>query len=166
MAITIHNKGYVRICKDGKDILEHRLVMEQKLGRKLTKHEIVHHKDKNKKNNKEDNLELTNRKEHPKHHRKDKPMVNLECTQCGKIFELAKAQYKYRLKINKSFYCSKKCVGLASKKYLLKRVHVRNPLYHKIIIKGFKEGLTGYAIAKKYNLNRKTVYSHLKELKK
>ena len=39
-------------------VREHRLVMEKILGRYLTVDEIVHHKDKNKKNNDPSNLEL------------------------------------------------------------------------------------------------------------
>tara|TARA_Y100000034_G_scaffold63552_1_gene76880 strand:+ start:550 stop:1371 length:822 start_codon:yes stop_codon:yes gene_type:complete len=39
-------------------VLEHRLVMEQHLGRYLLPTEVVHHKDKNKHNNSLDNLEL------------------------------------------------------------------------------------------------------------
>src|SRR5215467_6144883 len=41
---------------DGR-ILEHRWVMQQKLGRPLYHHEDVHHKDGNKQNNDPDNLE-------------------------------------------------------------------------------------------------------------
>ncbi len=39
-------------------VLEHRLVMEEKLGRYLTKVETVHHKDGDRQNNSLDNLEL------------------------------------------------------------------------------------------------------------
>lgn len=39
-------------------VLEHRLVMEQKLGRPLEDHEVVHHIDGNKQNNHPDNLEV------------------------------------------------------------------------------------------------------------
>lgn len=37
---------------------EHRLVMEKRIGRFLTKKEVVHHRDRNKKNNNASNLEL------------------------------------------------------------------------------------------------------------
>lgn len=45
--------------------------MEEKLGRKLSSDEIVHHKDGNKLNNNPDNLEITNRREHMNIHRED-----------------------------------------------------------------------------------------------
>jgi len=45
-------------------VMEHRLVMEKKIGRYLTKNEIVHHKDGDGHNNKISNLQLTTRKTH------------------------------------------------------------------------------------------------------
>lgn len=53
------SKGYIR---------EHRLVMEQKLGRYLEPHEVVHHKDGDKLNNDPENLELTTLSEHTGEH--------------------------------------------------------------------------------------------------
>lgn len=54
------NDGYV---------LEHRLVMEKKIGRYLTKKEVVHHINENKGNNKISNLMLFNcSADHLKHH--------------------------------------------------------------------------------------------------
>ena len=48
---------YKTIWVDGKRVLEHRYVMEQKLGRKLKPGEEVHHIDGNKMNNDPENLE-------------------------------------------------------------------------------------------------------------
>ena len=47
-----------RNSNGGRYILEHRLVMAQKLGRILADHETVHHKDTNTLNNHPDNLQL------------------------------------------------------------------------------------------------------------
>ena len=52
--------GYRLLGIDGRDVLEHRYVMEQHIGRPLLQKEVVHHKDGNKLNNSIDNLELFN----------------------------------------------------------------------------------------------------------
>lgn len=52
----------------GKTRDEHRLLMEQKIGRKLEFNEVVHHKDGNKFNNDIDNLEIMLRSEHSRLH--------------------------------------------------------------------------------------------------
>lgn len=50
----------------------HRIVAEIKIGRELTKREIVHHIDGNKHNNSPDNLQIMNRAEHARVHFKGK----------------------------------------------------------------------------------------------
>jgi hypothetical protein len=68
------DNGYVRIyIGNGKYKAEHTLVMEKKLGRKLLYSEIVHHVDESfvaRSNNDPNNLQLTNRSDHIRHHKK------------------------------------------------------------------------------------------------
>lgn len=61
----VMEKGYVSVYKPNHPfatkqgrILEHRLVMEEMIGRHLKKHENVHHKNGNRKDNRPENLEL------------------------------------------------------------------------------------------------------------
>ena len=56
---TVEKGGYISIWVDGRGrIAEHRYMMEQMIGRRLTQEEVVHHKDKNTGNNHPDNLQL------------------------------------------------------------------------------------------------------------
>ena len=63
-------RGYKRYKDD--NIPVHRKAAEKKLGRKLKKGEVVHHKDRNKQNNSSDNLHVfKNQNEHDKAHKYD-----------------------------------------------------------------------------------------------
>lgn len=55
---TTTSQGYRAIHLKGKPILEHRHVMEQTLGRSLTREETVHHRNGQRTDNRPDNLEL------------------------------------------------------------------------------------------------------------
>lgn len=77
-AISINKQGYKKIKLKGHPsanswgfMLEHRYVMEKKIGRPLTPKESVHHLDHNKLNNHPDNLLLTTRKDHAIAHAHD-----------------------------------------------------------------------------------------------
>jgi hypothetical protein len=75
----LHDDGYVMeyaphhpdAAKYKGYVLQHRLVMERKLGRRLRSDEIVHHKNEIKTDNDPNNLELTDRSEHMKEHKAD-----------------------------------------------------------------------------------------------
>ena len=75
---THHRSGYVveqcpdhpAACKQGY-VYQHRLVVEDSIGRHLNRSEHVHHKDENRANNELGNLELMSSKNHALQHNCD-----------------------------------------------------------------------------------------------
>jgi hypothetical protein len=72
-------KGYIQqhapehpAAKGNGYVMQHRLVMEQIIGRYLTADEVVHHIDGNRANNCPDNLQLMTRGDHTALHRPDR----------------------------------------------------------------------------------------------
>ncbi len=62
--------GYKSIKINGKKYDEHRYIMEQHIGRKLKRHEVVHHINGIKNDNRLENLEIKSLSEHSRKHMK------------------------------------------------------------------------------------------------
>jgi len=91
-------------------VLLHRIIIENHLKRLLNSNEIVHHKNGDRFDNRIENLEVMNSKEHNKLRSKEqgKKMVLLKCPNCKKLFELP--FNKLSTRFGKKFRaCSKSC---------------------------------------------------------
>ena len=127
--------------------------MEQYLNRKVKDVEDVHHINGNGFDNRIENLQIITHKQHSRFHALQRSVkVDCICPTCNKHFSIPQYEYRKRLKRNKSgkIFCSGKCAPLLD--------------INGLIIRELNNGLTGYAIAKKHNLCKKTVYNHMKEM--
>lgn len=95
-------------------VLEHRVVMENYLGRLLNNDEIVHHIDGNKKNNIIENLQVLSSSEHHHLHgiQIGHKMAKLKCPYCHKIFTRHLVQtFVYKSNKYNCTFCSRSCNG-------------------------------------------------------
>ena len=115
-------------------VLEHRVIMENHIGRLLQRNEVIHHRNGNGKDNKIENLELMSASEHNSLHNSLRgiAMVDIICPNCALLFTRERRKTHLSNKRFTSTSCSISCRG----KYSLcgltkkeKRVIARNSIF-------------------------------------
>jgi len=120
--------------------------MEAKLGRRLTWQEIVHHKNHDKRDNRESNLEVMTRKEHARHHLLKHPLERT-CDICGNTFA--------PLHRGRDRTCSAGCRNVAILLTRLGRKAKRIDPWSVLI--EVRNGLPERSIARRHRISRSTV---------
>ncbi len=98
-------------------VLEHRIVVENRLNRLLGPDEVVHHVNGKKKDNRDENLEVLLLSEHTREHTRTRgrKWVTLKCPTCFTIFDRPKNQ-SFLNKNTQYTCCSMRCRGLLTSK--------------------------------------------------
>lgn len=126
----------------------HRHVASLKIGRWVTKDEVVHHIDHNRDNNAPSNLEVTTRSKHAKDHASERnaPIKPRVCTQCNKSFFPDKNSCVAK-------YCSWGCAHVGNRK-----------VSDEAFLSAYKEERSVNAIGKRLGISWHAVNKKLKRL--
>lgn len=104
-------KNHPKATKHGY-VYHHRIVIENHIGRQLEDHEVIHHLNGDRKDNRVDNLILMTNSEHTTIHNlmKGSLVCELRCPTCGKVFVRERRQ-TYLAKGGTRAFCSRQCNG-------------------------------------------------------